>query len=57
MDPPGPTNKKKEEEDEGKVVRFVTVTPATARRDSSVRIGKVGRRGGVWCSRSARCRA
>lgn len=40
VDPPGP-NKKKEDEDEEKMLRFVSVTPATARRDSSVKMGKV----------------
>jgi hypothetical protein len=29
------------EEEEDRVLRFVSVTPATAKRDSSVRIGKV----------------
>jgi len=40
VDPPGP-NKKREDEDEDKALRFVSVTPATAKRDSSVKIGKV----------------
>ena len=38
---PGPVKKKGEEDDEAKILRYVTVTPATAKRDSSVRMGKV----------------
>ena len=41
MELPGPVKKKSEEDDESKILRYVTVTPATAKRDSSVRMGKV----------------
>ena len=41
MELPGPVKKKGEDDDEAKILRYVTVTPATAKRDSSVRMGKV----------------
>ena len=44
MDPPDPVVRGGDDEDDDeRPIRWVSVTPATAKRDSSVKLGKVGR--------------
>ena len=44
MDPPDPVVRGgDDEDDDDRPIRWVSVTPATAKRDSSVKLGKVGR--------------
>ena len=44
VDPPDPVARGgDDEDDDDRPIRWVSVTPATAKRDSSVKLGKVGR--------------
>ena len=41
VDPPDPVVRGGDDEDDNRPIRWVSVTPATAKRDSSVKLGKV----------------